>query len=211
MTASVRQIDAPSNHDTSPHIRQADVLLNKAIRALRLKKIFHWADPRFFHESAWFGWQSPHSYQPPRHYFDTTGDSQSARYKHLDVFHRYYIGLEDDQYLDPLNDRVRRLFVQTIDRIYDTDNDTSWRRTYVRNVSPRLLRLAWWSRAGLLMAKKGHATKQGTAWKSLQARTTSLTADQWAQLGLRWLPSCIGLLVLVGCHPQFNQHSLTSW
>lgn len=194
---SIRKVDTPSHHDTSPYIQRADVWLNQFLQTIRIKKVFHWVHPRCFHENAWFSWWPCHSYQPPRHYLETSREAYTAMHKHLDVFHRAYEGLEDDQYLDPIDGRVRHLCVQTLGQIYNTSNDTTWRRTYVENVSPWILRLAWWSRAGLVMGKKDYTAKHGRAWKNVQARTASLSSEQWTQLGIRWIPSCIGLLVLV--------------
>lgn len=190
---SVHNIDAPPHSEASPYIQKADVWLNRVLQAIRIKQAFHWTHPQCFHESAWFSWWPCHSYQPPQHYF---AKAYSVQHKHLDVFHRAYEGLEDDQYLDPIDGRVQKLFVQTIKQIYDTDNDTSWRRTYIENMSPWILRLAWWSRAGLVTKNRDHSAKRG-AWKDVQARTASLNAEQWTQLGIRWIPSCIGLLILV--------------
>ena len=132
---SVHKVNTTPHSNASPYIPRADAWLNRVLQAMRVKAAFQWIHPQCFHENAWFSWSPCHSYQPPRHHFETSSESHCSRYKHLDVFHRTYEGLEDDQYLDPLNGRVRRLFVQTIRQIYDTNNDTTWRRTYIENVS----------------------------------------------------------------------------
>lgn len=192
----VHNVDPLRKLHASPYLEQADAWLNRVLNGMHIKQVLNWAHPQCFHKSAWFSFWPCHSYQPPCHYLEPFS-TYSAKHKHLDVFRRTYEGLEDDQYLDPLDGRVRKLFVQTSRRIYDTGNDTSWRRTYIENVSPWILRLAWWSRAGLITRKKDRIMKQGTALKYFQARTAILNAEQWTQLGIRWIPSCIGLLILV--------------
>lgn len=198
-----QEIYLPAATNTNPYLLEADTLLNRTIVALRIKQMFHWLHPLYFHDRAWYGWQGAHSYQPPDHYFHHHNQAL-AKHKHLDAFRRSHEAYEDDKFLDPVDGRVRWLFVQTIGEIYDTNNDTTWRRTYVENVSPWLLRLAWWSRAGFIAAKEDSSLKDdrsaersNTIWNKFKSKFTTLSPEDWAQLGIRWLPSCIGLTILV--------------
>lgn len=173
-------------------VERADAVLTSIVKVLQLKKAFHWMLPKSFHPRAVYQWQPPMSYQ---------ASTRSATYsrgmfKHLDVFHRKFEGLADEKFLEPLDGRVRRLVVQTIGPIYDTENDTTWRRTYVRNVSPLIIRLAWMPYAGLPYddttiseseSLKDKIVPKGIVW----------TSQQWTQVCLRWVPACVGLLVLV--------------
>lgn len=173
----------------------ADVLLNRIARALGVKIWLGWTDPKWYHERAQFSFEHPCSYQPP---YRRYGDGQSDRiiHKHLDVFHRGYKGRDDDQLLDPIDGRVRRLFVQVTNQIYEEPNDTTWRRTYIRNISPHIIRLAWWPYAKAPLAQASYSSKGGLRAR-FKARTAAWTNEHWTSVGLRWIPACVGLLVMV--------------
>lgn len=173
-------------------VEKADAVLNSIIKVLQLKKAFHWMRPKSFHPRAVYQWQAPMSYQA------STGYDRRSRgiFRHLDVFHRKYEGLNDEQFLDPLDGRVRRLVVQVTNPIYDTENDTTWRRTYIRNVSPIIIRLAWFPYAGLPYDDTTLSEAQRLKDK-IVPKNAAWTSQQWTQLCLRWVPACVGLLVLV--------------
>ena len=176
-----------------PFIVGADAVLNHLVDILQLKKAFRWWLPKSFHSRAVYQFDLPHSYQLSRRH---RGFVPAYLFRHLDVFHRKYEGLVDDQFLDPLDGRVRRLIVQATGPLYDTENDTTWRRTYVRNVSPKLIRLAWWPFA-TLPYDESEAAKGDGIKKKINAKKEIWATEHWTKLGLLWLPTCVGLLVLV--------------
>ncbi|KIW98631.1 uncharacterized protein Z519_00292 [Cladophialophora bantiana CBS 173.52] len=180
----------------NPYLFDADTFLNRASKKLHMKRTFYWLDPKFFHERAWFSWTSPHSYQLPGHYYRSASGGQINIYRHRDVFRRKYAGLNDDRYLDPLDGRVEKLFVQTVNDIYDTENDTTWRRTYIENVSPWIIRLAYWPYAHMPVAGPSFPAEYGLLESSV-AGISAWKREQWLHVGLRWLPTCIGLLLLM--------------
>jgi len=42
----------------------------------------------------------------------------------------------DDRYLSPYDGKIKRLVVQATDDIYDNTENGTWRRTFIRNISP---------------------------------------------------------------------------
>jgi len=50
----------------------------------------------------------------------------------------------DDRYIHPLDGHLAKLYVQATDQLYDSQGTTTWRRTYIRNVAPRNVRIATW-------------------------------------------------------------------
>jgi hypothetical protein len=49
-----------------------------------------------------------------------------------------------DQYLSPWDGHLAKLVVESVDDVYDAEPNCSWIRTFVRNVSPLMLRMAQW-------------------------------------------------------------------
>lgn len=132
----------------------------------------------FFHPRAKYSWATPNSYQ-------LAGQSYTARdhWRHRDAMRRIWNGVEDDRYLNPDNGRVNRLVVQTTNVVYDGPTNSTWRRTYIRNVSSIIVRVAQWP-----FTKVPRDSKQ---W----------SRENWTFVGLWWLPTCISLLVVVCWHP----------
>ncbi|KAJ9617095.1 hypothetical protein H2200_000816 [Cladophialophora chaetospira] len=182
--------------DDNPYHLDANTFLNRAVHKLRLKAAFHWFDPKYWHERAWYSWTAPCSYQLPGHYYKSVSGQQIDIWKHRDVFRRKHAGWNDDRYLDPLDGRIEKLCVQTINEIYDTENDTSWRRTYIADVSPWIIRLAYWPYSHMPNPDRPYSAEYAVhktgisglgAWKQ----------EQWLHVGVRWLPACIGMLLLL--------------
>ena len=66
-------------------------------------------------------------------------------HRHKDSMQRISRGAVDDRYISPYDARVKKLVVQTVDGIYRSqDQNSTWDRTFVRNVTPWHLRLAYW-------------------------------------------------------------------
>ena len=167
------------------------------MRKLGLKQKLRRIDSDFFHNSAWFSWSVPHSYQIPGQYYSSiierepNGDKPEL--KHLDVFRREHEGREDDRYLDPVDGRVQKLVVQSTKATYNQRNNTTWRRTYMRNVSPYIIRLAYWPVSSVPSSQESSAVTDKRKVMAL----ASWKKEQWMHVGLRWLPTCIGLLIMV--------------
>jgi hypothetical protein len=193
--------DLPKPQDgDNPYLLEADNWLNRAGHKLGLKQKLQWIDSDFFHESAWFSWSIPHSYQiPGRYYSITVGrepNGNKSELKHLDVFRREHEGREDDRYLDPVDGRVQKLVVQSTRATYNQRNNTTWRRTYMRNVSPYIIRLAYWPVSSVPSSQESNAVTDERMSHEITAMA-SWKKEQWMHVGLRWLPTCIGLLIMV--------------
>lgn len=194
--ANADELRDEQNRMENPYLLEADTFLNRAASKIRIKRAFHWLDPKFFHEQAWFSWSAPHSYQLPGHYYRSQSGGQINIYKHRDVFRRKHAGLNDDRFLDPLDGRVRKLFVQTVSHIYNSENDRTWRRTYIENVSPYIIRLAYWPYSHMPDLTRGFPTHRDAPETSI-LRMGTWKQEQWIHVGVRWLPACLGLLILV--------------
>jgi hypothetical protein len=164
---------------------------------MRLKKTFNWMHPEFFHPAAWFSWSPPYSYQLPGYYYLGLGSvSESSQQKHRDVFRRKYTGAEDDRFINPIDGRVEKLVVQSKKEIYDHKNDTTWRRTYIGNNSPYIIRLAYWPMS-YLTSRDGKLYRKKHEYGDRRDRVISWDSDQMRQAALRWLPACLGMFLLV--------------
>ena len=74
--------------------------------------------------------------------------------------------------------RVRGLVVQATDIVYGGARNSTWDRTFVRNISPSVVRLASWTIDQL-------------------ADTRGWTKRDWVWLVGKWGLSCLGLIFLV--------------
>ena len=179
--------------EDNPYLAEANAWLNRAVQRLAVKRSLHCMNPKLFHKRAWYSWLPPHSYQLPGQYYGRIV-VEDETYKHRDVFRRRYTGLDDDRYLSPLDGRVERLVVQSTNRIYDTNNDSTWRRTYIENISPYLVRVAFWPTSNMPRIEKSADDHE-----DLDKMTGFLgwNQQQWTHVGIRWLPACIGVLLIV--------------
>jgi hypothetical protein len=84
-------------------------------------------------------WFFPNFYRKPAYGYEKLG-----QYRHRDVLQREWQGDYDDRYLSAFDGKVSKLVVQAVDDIYDNYPNSTWRRTFIRNVSPLYLRLANW-------------------------------------------------------------------
>ena len=76
---------------------------------------------------------------------DVSGTPSEKKHMHQDVFRRVHrSGTSDDRYLNPDNGRVEELIVQSTDKIYRGPRNSTYKRTFIRNVAPKTLRVADW-------------------------------------------------------------------
>ncbi|KAL1615920.1 hypothetical protein SLS54_008754 [Diplodia seriata] len=121
-----------------------------------------------------FRWKAPHFYQEPAWKYDP-----SYSYRHRDGMTRVWQGAEDDRYLSPYDGHIAKLVVQCTDDIYENPGNSTYRRTYIRNVSTKMLRLANWPTSHFDFAK-GEYREFGTGW-----------------LIAKWIPACLALTVWI--------------
>lgn len=168
----------------------------------RTRRLLQKLNPRFFHSRATLAWSSPSSSQPPLNHYVPL--ASGLPYRHRDAMRRIWKGSEDDRYLDPTDGRVRDLVVQATNDIYDEPNKTTWRRVYMKNVSSPIVRLAYWP-VGSSRALESRIIRD-IDWGHIlnapeeeQGRSSN-TQWNWQHLKpavIRWIPSCLGLLLVV--------------
>lgn len=91
-------------------------------------------------------------------------------HRHRDALGREWVGVPDDRFLSYLDARPRKLIVQTAEALYDNHGDTTYGRTHVRNVTPWMLRLAFWAIEG-----KGNSSDPWLIFARCLATTLPLT------------------------------------
>lgn len=93
---------------------------------------------------------------------------------------RVWEGEADDRYLSPFDGHLAKLVVQCTQDIYErSPKESTYRHTFVRNVSPLYLMAANWPFEGV----KG---SMGTWGES-----------EWVGVCLKWIPSCAWLFCVV--------------
>ncbi|GAO18681.1 hypothetical protein UVI_02058970 [Ustilaginoidea virens] len=127
------------------------------------------SDPR-----ARLRWEFPNSYQKPGLSFVSTD-----KRRHRDILQRVWQGPPNDKYLSPCDGRLKNLVVQAAQDVYSGAQNSTWRRTFVRNVSPIYIQLA------------------NFPFSSVSTDPGAWTGEDWAMVGLKWIPTCLGLLCVV--------------
>ena len=84
----------------------------------------------------------------------------------------------EDYYLSPNDGHLAKLFVQCTQEIYDANPNSTWRRTFIRNRSPLMLRAANW------------------VLHSLPTDDQEVKGEDLAMMALKWIPSCAAILLL---------------
>ncbi len=128
----------------------------------------------FFHPRARYSWAVPRSYQLAGYSY-----LSHAQRRHRDAMSRVWNKKEDDRYLNPLDARAETLIVQTTNPIYDGALNSSWRRTYVRNVSSLIVRVARWP------------------FQTIPRSHEKWVMKDWTMVALWWLPTCCTLFLVV--------------
>lgn len=127
------------------------------------------------HAQTFWKWQFPNAYQRAgRKYV-----AQKVE-RHRDVMGRVKHNTEDDRYLSPIDGRLAKLVVQCTDELYNGVQNSTWRRTFIRNHGSILLRIANWP-------TKSVSSSNPKTWNG----------EEWAMVVVRWIPSVLGLFVLV--------------
>jgi len=84
-------------------------------------------------------WGFPNFYRKPGFGYQKLG-----QYRHRDIMDRIHEGDRDDRYISSWDGMVSKLVVQATDEIYEHNVGSTYRRTFIRNVSPIYMRLANW-------------------------------------------------------------------
>lgn len=124
--------------------------------------------------TAW-KWAFPNAYQKSGYKYE----SKTVE-RHRDGMGREKYTTEDDRYLSPWDGRLAKLVVQCTDELYDGPQNTTWRRTFIRNWGPILLRVANWP-------TKTVSSSNPAEW----------SGEDWGMIIVRWIPSVLALYCLV--------------
>ncbi|KAF2274249.1 uncharacterized protein EI97DRAFT_460373 [Westerdykella ornata] len=138
---------------------------------VKLKGYWHMFDA---HSS--LKWGFPHFYRKPGYGYEKLG-----QYRNRDVLDRIWTGDYDDRYISSYDGKVSKLVVQAVDDIYDNTTNSTWRRTFVRNVSPFYLRLANWPVSHVDYARNGGPT-----------------SEDWPMIYVKWFFACIAISFVIG-------------
>ena len=84
-------------------------------------------------------WKNPHHFKHPGYAYQTL-----KTHRHRDWQNRVFTGPYEDRYIHHYDGRLRKLIVACTDDIFQESNTATWRRTYVRKVSPLKVRVATW-------------------------------------------------------------------
>lgn len=134
-----------------------------------------------FHPRTQWRIKWPNAHQPP----SVIGSSNDSR--HRDIMQRGKFHPSDDYYLSPYDGHLAKLFVQSTQAIYDSNPNSTWRRTFIRNQSPLILQVANW------------------VLHSVPTDDREVKGEDFIMMALKWIPSCLGILLLV----SLISHSLT--
>ncbi|KAF1831692.1 hypothetical protein BDW02DRAFT_39381 [Decorospora gaudefroyi] len=126
-------------------------------------------------------WAFPSFYRKPG-----LGYQKLGHYRHRDVFGREWTGEYDDRYISSWDGKVSKLVVQAVDDIYENNTGSTYRRTFIRNVSPLFMRLANWPFSHIDYTKNDGKP----------------TSDDYPLLCLKWfVTSCVISLVISSPSP----------
>ncbi|USP80802.1 hypothetical protein yc1106_08076 [Curvularia clavata] len=156
--------NAPSHgHGEDPEKQPGQSLIQRG--PMRLKGYAHIFAP---YTNA--KWGFPNFYRKPG-----LGYQKLGHYRHRDCLDREWEGDYDDRYISSWDGKVSKLVVQAVDDIYEHNTGSTYRRTFIRNVSPVYMRIANWPFAHLDYTSNRQPSSQ-----------------DYMMLGLKWfLASCV--------------------
>jgi hypothetical protein len=119
-------------------------------------------------------WKKPRNFQMPGLQFESL-----AQHRHRDVLRRIMNSPEEERYLSPWDGHLAKLVVQAVDDVYDMHAQSTWRRTFMRDVGSPLIRVANW------------------ALNVVRRDGTSGTDEDWLRVGGKWLAASLALMIIV--------------
>lgn len=102
-----------------------------------------------------------------------------THYRHHDAAGRVFEGIDEERFILSDDVHLARMLVQAADSIYEDDSSATWRRTFIRNKAPWMIRLANWPVNTVPSSRKD--------W----------TTQDWTRVILIWPLACFGLSVAV--------------
>ncbi len=105
--------------------------------------------------------------------------AELTRNRHRDIMQRVWNGPEEDRYLSPCDGHLAKLVVQVTQDVYSGEKNSTWRRTFIRNVSPSYIKVA------------------NFPFSTLPPDMNDWDEAHWATLAWKWIPACCALLCVV--------------
>ena len=112
--------------------------------------------------------------------------ASGQKYRHRDAAGRIFNGIEEDRFI-ALDRHIERMMVQCTDEIYEGPRNSTWRRTFVRNMAPWAVRIANWP------LNKTPLNKQH--WST----------EDWFWVVVKWPVSCFFLIFTVCFSIYYSQ------
>jgi hypothetical protein len=131
------------------------------------------------YQNIWNKRTSKRRKRPKYHQHATLAYESTERHRYRDAVGRVYTGIEEDRFLLPYDVHLARMLVQTTDAVYKGPGNATWRRTFIRNVAPYIIRIANWP-LNSVKVSKDH-------WDG----------TDWAKIISKWPLSCLGLAIMV--------------
>ncbi|MCJ1470844.1 hypothetical protein MMC07_009491 [Pseudocyphellaria aurata] len=119
-------------------------------------------------------WKFPNFYQVAGIY-----RAPHEKRHHRDMMSRRKHFVAEDYYLSPFDCHLAKLVVQSAQEVYDAKPNSTWRRTFIRNMSPYMLRVANW-----VLDTVPHDDRE-------------MTAEEIFLLVVKWVPASAMLLILM--------------
>jgi hypothetical protein len=92
---------------------------------------------------------------------------------------RVWNGPEEDRYLSPYDGHLAKLVVQVTQDIYSSEQNSTWRRTFIRNASPFYIHVA------------------NFPFTTLPPEMNNWDGAHWTTLAWKWIPACCALVCVV--------------
>ncbi|KAH0545388.1 hypothetical protein FGG08_000529 [Glutinoglossum americanum] len=103
----------------------------------------------------------------------------AVQHRHRDAMQRPWQGLYDDRYPSPFDGRLSELLVQCTDDIYEGERNSTWRRTFVRNINPMFIRFA------------------NFPFSNGSTEPAERSGSDWGVILAKWIPACCALLFVL--------------
>jgi hypothetical protein len=125
------------------------------------------------------------------------GYEKIATHRNIDWFDREWVGDYDDRYISSFDGKVSKLVVQAVDDIYDNTTNSTWRRTFIRNVAPLHLRLADWPLNHVDYTRNGKPAREGIVFIPFRRKLILMKSLDWPLICGKWFITCIAITFVV--------------
>ncbi|KAF4624294.1 hypothetical protein G7Y89_g13878 [Cudoniella acicularis] len=133
----------------------------------------------FLDWNALLRWKYPNIFQMPGIPFRSTNQG-----RHRDIMQRVWRGPEEDRYLSPYDGHLAKLIVQVTQEIYESAPNSTYRRTFVRNISPAYVHAA------------------NFPFSAASTDIEHWDENDWGMVVIKWIPACVVLVCVLAWNPN---------